>query len=198
MSFPKITTAGAGTMGSQVAWQMAFHGKHVIVYDAIPAGLAEGQGVASGVRRALHRAARRHPEASRRHLRTPDIHDRPGGCGARCRSDQRVRARVMSIKESFWREASKHAPAKTVFTTNTSTLMPSALVGFVDRPQKFLALHFAIGVWDSNIGSDTQSQLIAPRSNTGDSAARSCRWSATSQVLRSAAGMKGAGDSCPC
>ena len=24
--------------------------------------------------------------------------------------------------------------------------------GFVDRPQKFLALHFAIGVWDSNIG----------------------------------------------
>jgi 3-hydroxybutyryl-CoA dehydrogenase len=58
----------------------------------------------------------------------------------------------MSIKESFWREASKHAPAKTVFTTNTSTLTPSALVGFVDRPQKFLALHFAIGVWDSNIG----------------------------------------------
>ena len=58
----------------------------------------------------------------------------------------------MSIKESFWREASKHAPARTVFTTNTSTLTPSALVGFVDRPQKFLALHFAIGVWDSNIG----------------------------------------------
>jgi 3-hydroxyacyl-CoA dehydrogenase len=32
MSFTKITTAGAGTMGSQVAWQMAFHGKHVTVY----------------------------------------------------------------------------------------------------------------------------------------------------------------------
>ena len=58
----------------------------------------------------------------------------------------------MTIKEAFWREASTHAPAHTVFTTNTSTLAPSALVGFVDRPQKFLALHFAIGVWDSNIG----------------------------------------------
>ena len=34
MSFTKVTTAGAGTMGSQVAWQMAFHGKHVTVYDA--------------------------------------------------------------------------------------------------------------------------------------------------------------------
>src|SRR4030095_10560836 len=58
----------------------------------------------------------------------------------------------MPIKESFWREASRHAPARTVFTTNTSTLLPSALAGFVDRPQSFLALHFAIGVWDSNIG----------------------------------------------
>jgi 3-hydroxybutyryl-CoA dehydrogenase len=39
-----------------------------------------------------------------------------------------------------------------VFTTNTSTLAPSQLVSFVDRPREFLALHFAIGVWDSNIG----------------------------------------------
>ena len=43
MTFTKITTAGAGTMGSQVAWQMAFHGKHVVVYDAIPAGLEKGK-----------------------------------------------------------------------------------------------------------------------------------------------------------
>jgi 3-hydroxyacyl-CoA dehydrogenase len=34
MTLTKITTAGAGTMGSQVAWQIAFHGKHVTVYDA--------------------------------------------------------------------------------------------------------------------------------------------------------------------
>jgi hypothetical protein len=31
MTFSRITTAGAGTMGSQVAWQMAFHGKRVIM-----------------------------------------------------------------------------------------------------------------------------------------------------------------------
>ena len=43
MTFTTITTAGAGTMGSQVAWQMAFHGKRVTVYDAIPAGLEKGK-----------------------------------------------------------------------------------------------------------------------------------------------------------
>ena len=52
MSFTKITTAGAGTMGSQVAWQMAFHGKDVTVYDAIPAGLEKGK--------ALHREYAEH------------------------------------------------------------------------------------------------------------------------------------------
>ena len=35
MTFINITSAGAG--------QMAFHGKHVIVYDAIPAGLERGK-----------------------------------------------------------------------------------------------------------------------------------------------------------
>jgi 3-hydroxyacyl-CoA dehydrogenase len=152
MSFTKITTAGAGTMGSQVAWQMAFHGKDVVVYDAIPAGLQKGQ--------ALHREYAEHFMAQRgatpkqvddtfaRLTYTTDL-------AAAVRDADLISESVpesMSIKESFWREASKNAPAQTVFTTNSSTLAPSALVGFVDRPQKFLALHFAIGVWDSNIG----------------------------------------------
>ena len=153
MTFTKITTAGAGTMGSQVAWQMAFHGKQVTVYDAIPAGLEKGQGVPPGVRRALPGAARRH--------RTEQIDDTfarltyTTDLPAAVRDADLISESVpesLAIKESFWREASEHAPAHTVFTTNTSTLAPSALVGFVDRPGAFLALHFAIGVWDANIG----------------------------------------------
>jgi 3-hydroxybutyryl-CoA dehydrogenase len=152
MSFTTITTAGAGTMGSQVAWQMAFHGKQVTVYDAIPAGLHKGK--------ALHReyadhfveqrgATREQIDATFARLEyTTDL-------AAALRDADLISESVpesVAIKESFWREASRHAPARTVFTTNSSTLPPSALVGFVDRPQKFLALHFAIGVWDSNIG----------------------------------------------
>ncbi len=152
MTFTKITTAGAGTMGSQVAWQMAFHGKHVTVYDAIPAGLEKGK--------AFHREYAEHfikqRGATRKQIDdtfarltyTTDL-------AAAVRDADLISESVpesMPIKESFWREASRHAPARTVFTTNTSTLPPSALAGFVDRPQKFLALHFAIGVWDSNIG----------------------------------------------
>ena len=152
MSFTKIATAGAGTMGSQVAWQMAFHGKHVVVYDAIPEGLEKGK--------SLHREYAEHfidqrgavqkqiDDTFARLTYTSDLAMAVGDADLISESVPES----LSIKESFWREVSKHAPERTVFTTNSSTLVPSALARFVDRPQKFLALHFAIGVWDSNIG----------------------------------------------
>ena len=152
MSFTKITTAGAGTMGSQVAWQMAFHGKDVTVYDAIPEGLEKGK--------ELHRDYAEHFIAERG-AEQGEIDDTFARITYTTDLAEAVRdadlisesvPESMTIKESFWREASGHAPARTVFTTNTSTLAPSELAGFVDRPEKFLALHFAIGVWDSNIG----------------------------------------------
>ena len=139
-------------MGSQVAWQMAIHGKQVVVYDAIPAGLERGKALLRTY--AQHfldaRGATRGQvdEAFARVTYTTDLAEA-------VRDADLVSESVpesLPIKESFWREVSTHAPARTVFTTNSSTLPPSALAGFVDRPRQFLALHFAIGVWESNIG----------------------------------------------
>ncbi len=152
MTFTRVTTAGAGTVGSQVAWQMAFHGKQVTVYDAIAAGLERG--------RAFHREYAEH-FIQRRGATERQIADTfarltyTTDVAAAVREADLISESVpesIPVKESFWREASRHAPARTVFTTNTSTLPPSALAGFVDRPRQFLALHFAIGVWEANIG----------------------------------------------
>jgi 3-hydroxyacyl-CoA dehydrogenase len=152
MAFTNVTTAGAGTMGSQVAWQMAFHGKQVTVYDAIPEGLEKGK--------AFHHEYAEHFIAQRgatraqiddTFARLSYTTDLPTAVGHADLISESV-PESLAIKESFWRAASAHAPARTVFTTNTSTLAPSALVDFVDRPNQFLALHFAIGVWESNIG----------------------------------------------
>ena len=152
MTFTKITCAGAGTMGSQVAWQMAFHGKRVTVYDAIPAGLERGKAFHREYAElfARHRGATEQQIADtfERLTYTTDLSTAVSEADLISESVPES----MAIKESFWRDASRHAPKHTVFTTNTSTLTPSQLVHFVDRPRQFLALHFAIGVWDSNIG----------------------------------------------
>ena len=42
------------------------------------------------------------------------------------------------------------APAKTIFATNSSTLLPSDMVEFTGRPDRFLALHFANREWKFN------------------------------------------------
>ncbi len=143
MTFTKITTAGAGTMGSQVAWQMAFHGKRVTVYDAIPAGLEHGK--------ALHQEYAQHfieeRGATQEEIDSTFARLTYSSVLAEAVQDADLISESvpedLSIKESFWSEASKHAQAQTVFTTNTSTLAPSRLASFVDRPHKFLALHFA-------------------------------------------------------
>ena len=46
------------------------------------------------------------------------------------------------IKQKAWTEIGTLAPANTIFTTNTSYLLPSQLAHYSGRPEKFCAFHF--------------------------------------------------------
>jgi 3-hydroxybutyryl-CoA dehydrogenase len=59
---------------------------------------------------------------------------------------------VVEIKKKFYNDLGKVAPEKTIFTTNSSTTVPSEYAKETGRPEKFLALHFANGIWDANVG----------------------------------------------
>lgn len=48
----------------------------------------------------------------------------------------------LKIKQKVWEQFGKIAPAKTIFTTNTSYLLPSQLASYSGRPDKFCAFHF--------------------------------------------------------
>ena len=137
MTFTRIAIAGAGTMGSQVGWQMAFHGKQVTVSNAIPAGLEKGR-ACIGSTRAFPDRTRRDPDANRRRPRSPRLHHRPGDGGAGCGSNQRVVAESMPIKESFWREASARPGARRVhhqhLDPDASALAASSTGRKVPRP----------------------------------------------------------------
>ena len=109
MTFTKITCAGAGTMGSQVAWQMAFHGKRVTVYDAIPAGLERGKAFHREYAElfARHRGATEQQIADsfERLTYTTDLSTAVSEADLISESVPES----MAIKESFWRDASRHA-----------------------------------------------------------------------------------------
>lgn len=57
-----------------------------------------------------------------------------------------------AIKTDFYNKLSKVAPEKTIFATNSSTLLPSQFADATGRPEKFVALHFANEIWKHNTG----------------------------------------------
>lgn len=57
---------------------------------------------------------------------------------------------VLSEKESFFKQASPFIPENCLIATNTSSLLPSKMAGFVPDPSRFLAMHFANEIWVNN------------------------------------------------
>ncbi|WBU52327.1 3-hydroxyacyl-CoA dehydrogenase [Paracoccus sp. SCSIO 75233] len=147
-----LVVAGAGVMGSQVAWQAAWHGKTVVVYDAFEEGLKRSETFFSsyGDEFVKERGASREEveAAMARITRTTDLE------AALADADLVIEQvpENLKIKQEFWQNASRLAPEKTIFCTNTSSLLPSMMLDFVDRPKKFLTLHFCVKVWEANIG----------------------------------------------
>jgi 3-hydroxybutyryl-CoA dehydrogenase len=152
MEIKNVTIVGAGTLGSQIAWQTAFKGFYVTVYDAYEKGLESCKAS--------------HKQYAELFITTRDTsQDEIDQTFSRLSYTTHLAEAVkyadlisesipedIEIKKSFYRELANLAPDKTIFTTNTSTTLPSDYANDTGRPEKFLALHFANLIWDYNIG----------------------------------------------
>ena len=147
-----VMIAGGGTLGSQVAWQSAFMGFNVVVYDAFEKGLERSKSFHNQFAELFietRGASQEEIDATFSRLSySSDI------------TEASKNADILSesvpedpeIKSSFYQELAKVAPKDMIFTTNSSTTLPSDYAEHTGRPEKFLALHFANGIWDANVG----------------------------------------------
>jgi len=152
MEIKNVTIAGGGTLGSQIAWQTAFHGFNVTVYDAFEKGLENSKSF--------------HKQFAELFLTTRGAsQDEIDATNSRLSYTTNLKEAVqeadlisesvpesVEIKKAFYNDLAKVAPEKTIFTTNSSTTVPSEYAKETGRPEKFLALHFADGIWDANVG----------------------------------------------
>ncbi len=58
---------------------------------------------------------------------------------------------LLELKRDVYRKLAGLAPARTIFATNSSTLLPSDLKDSTGRPDRFLAIHYANNIWAQNI-----------------------------------------------
>lgn len=150
-SIKTVTVLGTGVLGSQIAFQSAFKGFTVTAYDINDkvleaakdrfAKLAETY--ANEVPDARDGKAQ---DALTRLTLTSDL------AAAVADADLVIEAipEILDLKRETYQKLGELAPAKTIFATNSSTLLPSDLKDSTGRPDKFLALHFANRVWQFN------------------------------------------------
>jgi len=165
MSIRNVTVAGAGVLGSQIAWQAAFRGFNVTVYDAFDKGLEVGRELHDRYARLFNEtrgaSAEQIDQTFSRLTYTSDLAEAVADADITSESVPEN----LAIKQAFYGELGQLAPGKTIFTTNSSTLVPSQMAAFTSRPKRFLALHFANIIWDHNIGevmghADTDSEVF--------------------------------------
>ncbi|MGN7200452.1 3-hydroxyacyl-CoA dehydrogenase [Arthrobacter sp. SAFR-044] len=151
-SIKALTVLGTGVLGSQIAFQAAFHGFAVTACDVDEDALAKARDrftrLAGIYRAQVAGASEGKTEAALANLRlTADLGD------AVVDADLVIEAvpELLELKRDVYRKLAELAPAKAIFATNSSTLLPSDLKDFTGRPDRFLALHYANNIWAQNI-----------------------------------------------
>ena len=150
MKYKKITVAGSGVLGSQIAFQIAYKGFAVTVYDI------NDQALERAKERLMNLKQHYQEDLKATEEEVDTAYDRISFytdlSKAVADADFVIEAvpEDVDIKTNFYKELGKVAPAKTVFATNSSTLLPSQFAEATGRPEKFLALHFANEIWKNN------------------------------------------------
>ncbi len=162
-----ITVLGTGVLGSQIAFQTAYSGFDVVAYDindeVIDNAKKRFAGLAETYKREVAGAADGGADAALGRIRySTDLAD------AARNADLVIEAipEVLQVKRDTYARLGAVAPAKTIFATNSSSLLPSDLAQSTGRPGRFLALHFANRIWVNNTAevmptADTDPEVFA-------------------------------------
>ena len=164
--FGRVTVLGTGVLGAQIALQVAAHGVDTTSYDIDDDALRVGRGRLDAFAEAAALEVR-DPAAYRG---APDRIRLTSDLAAAVQGADLVIEAVserLELKRDVWARVGAAAPASTVFATNSSSLLPSAISDATGRPDRFLALHFANNIWRQNtaeiMGTPQTDSAVADR-----------------------------------
>ncbi len=138
----KILVLGAGTMGLRIGLQAALSGYDVTIYDIDDRAFAAAHKIQPAILKHLEKIGKisheQGLEALARIRFTTDAADA-------AKDADLVSESVfedLNVKKEVWTKFGKLCPAKTIFTTNTSYMLPSWFAAETGRPERFCAFHF--------------------------------------------------------
>lgn len=147
----RVLVVGSGTMGLQIGLQCATHGYDVAMYDLEPAALDAGARRLRAYAEELVATGRIGSATRDQALGRVTWTSDPAAAAAEADilsesvpEDPALKGRVLGQFDAL-------CPSRTIFTTNTSTLLPSTFAAASGRLDRFAALHFHTPVWQSNV-----------------------------------------------
>ncbi|MGV2928918.1 3-hydroxyacyl-CoA dehydrogenase [Macrococcus capreoli] len=159
-----VSIIGGGVLGSQIAFQCAFFDCNVIMYARSEASVKRMQEKLAKLV-PIYGAYFNNPEkAQTAHDAIQISMDLNTVLND---SDVMIEsiAENLEAKQALYSSIQGIAPEKTIFLTNSSTMMPSTFRDFTDRPDRFLALHFANSIWQNNIAEVMSHDSTDPKYN---------------------------------
>jgi 3-hydroxybutyryl-CoA dehydrogenase len=133
---------GSGTLGLRVALQAAISGFNTTVYDISDKALDSGKDIQIKILKSLiksnHVPEDKFDEIMSRLAFTSNAEEAANNADF---INESV-TEEPEIKEKVWKQFGELCPSHTVFTTNTSYLLPSMFAQASGRPEMFCAFHF--------------------------------------------------------
>ena len=151
MPIKNVTVLGTGVLGAQIIYQTAYSGVMVTAYDVSDEILTKAkqsfEKLAARYEREVDGAAGGPARAALGRIGySSDL-----GEAAR-EADLAIEAipEVLELKRKVFKQLGQVAPERTIFASNSSTLLPSAMAASTGRADRFLNLHFANEIWIHN------------------------------------------------
>jgi 3-hydroxybutyryl-CoA dehydrogenase len=144
-----VLVVGTGTMGQKIALQCARFGYEVVAYDSFAKSLDTAKAkIPNYAAELVAQHLMTDEEATAALSRIAYTTNPEEGAQADLISESVIED--PELKGKVFSQFNSICPEDTLFTTNTSTLLPSRFAAATGRPDKFAALHF-YGVWIKNL-----------------------------------------------
>jgi 3-hydroxybutyryl-CoA dehydrogenase len=138
----KILIIGAGTMGQQIAFQCAISGYEAVLYDVEPAILETSMKRIGKLAGSFRDSGRLTTEEAAAALKRIQCSSHPPEAAKDVDFVSESVPEDPALKAEVFSQFHLLCPAHAIFTTNTSTLIPSMFAESTGRPDKFAAFHF--------------------------------------------------------
>lgn len=138
----KILILGAGTMGHQIGFVCATHGYEVVLYDIRQEGLDAAMDKVAKLARRFVKIGRLDQGQADAALALMSCTTDPEEAAKDADLISESVPESPELKGKIFAQMNELCPERCIFTTNTSTLVPSMFAEATGRPDRLVALHF--------------------------------------------------------